>query len=186
MFCLFPPRFTRRSHGWPWTRGLLDLLQALKLADVDNRVRTATGPQGRDGWRETYRHLHHDLRPLRTEVHHLFGNDEHACVSTTLHAVHVASTMPLLAGVPVTGRQVAWHFTHVFRVATGASSSTGPPETTSACCSSWEPGHRPADQSPDADKSSYVTSSVTTRSSRRFSRRTRPTGVTVPEVSLPC
>ena len=37
----------------------------------------------------------------------------------TLHGTHRASTMPLLADTPVTGRSAAWAFIHIWRVADG-------------------------------------------------------------------
>ena len=99
-----------------WERGDETLFDDLVAEDFVNH---AAGPQGRAGWRETLRHLAHDLSQVRVEVHRLFGDHEYACVDMTLHGLHVDSTMPLLVGVPVTGRQVAWRFTHVFRIADG-------------------------------------------------------------------
>ena len=37
----------------------------------------------------------------------------------TLQGTHRASTMPLLADAPVSGRPVAWRFIHIWRVADG-------------------------------------------------------------------
>ncbi len=82
-------------------------------------VNHAAGPQGRDGWRATFDHLHRDLADVRTERHHLVVDRDLVALHMTLHARHVGSTMPLLAGVPVTGTQVAWEFQHLFRIESG-------------------------------------------------------------------
>ena len=37
----------------------------------------------------------------------------------TVHGTHRASTMPLLADVPPSGRPAAWTFIHIWRVADG-------------------------------------------------------------------
>ena len=86
---------------------------------AEDFVNHAAGPQGRAGFRATVEHVERDLPVLGVEVHHVFGDEEHVCVRRTLRAVHAGSTMPLLRGVPVTGREVSWTSTHVFRVADG-------------------------------------------------------------------
>lgn len=82
-------------------------------------VQHAAGPQGRDGLRQTAAVLDHDLGPGHLEVHHCVAEDDVVAVHLTLHGHHRASTMPLLASVPVTGREVSWTFQHLFRVADG-------------------------------------------------------------------
>jgi lactoylglutathione lyase len=82
-------------------------------------VNHAAGPQGRDGWRATFDHLHRDLADVRMEHHHLLVDGDHVALHLTLHGRHVGSTMPLLAGVPVTGAEVAWTFQHLFRISGG-------------------------------------------------------------------
>jgi predicted ester cyclase len=86
---------------------------------AENYVNHAATPQGREGWRETIRHVGHDIRRTGTDIDHLFGDDEYACLHMTMHGVHEASTMPLLTGVAVTGREVTWRYIHIFRVADG-------------------------------------------------------------------
>jgi len=86
---------------------------------AEDYVNHAAGPQGREGWRQTLQHVNHDIRQTGVEVHHLFGDDQFACVHMTMHGVHEASTMPLLTGVPVSGREVTWRYIHIFRVANG-------------------------------------------------------------------
>ena len=86
---------------------------------AESYVNHAATPQGREGWRETIRHVGHDLRRTGSDVHHLFGDDHYACLHMTLRGVHEASTMPLLTGVAVTGREIAWVYIHIFRVADG-------------------------------------------------------------------
>ena len=76
-------------------------------------------PQGRDGWRTTFDALHHDLGAFTVEDHHVLTDGDLAAVHSTLHGTHVASTMPLLAGVPVSGADVAWEFQHLFRIEDG-------------------------------------------------------------------
>ena len=82
-------------------------------------VNHAAGPQGRDGWRVTFEHLRHDLGDFTLEEHQVLADGDRVAVHLTLHGRHVASTMPLLTGVPVTGAEVAWEFVHVFRVEDG-------------------------------------------------------------------
>jgi predicted ester cyclase len=82
-------------------------------------VNHAAGPQGRDGLRTILGILEVDLGPITPEQHHLFGEGDLATQHLTLHGTHRASTMPLLAGVPVSGRPAAWTFIHIWRVADG-------------------------------------------------------------------
>jgi lactoylglutathione lyase len=91
---------------------------AYDLVAVD-LVQHAAGPQGRDGLRLTLGVVDHDLDRPRPEVHHLFAVEDLVTVHLTLHGTHVASTMPLLAGVPVTNRAVAWTYIHIWRVSDG-------------------------------------------------------------------
>jgi predicted ester cyclase len=86
---------------------------------AEDYVNHAATPQGREGWRETIRHVGQDIRRTGTDVHQLFGDDQYACLHMTMHGVHEASTMPLLTGVAVTGRQVTWRYIHIFRIADG-------------------------------------------------------------------
>jgi lactoylglutathione lyase len=86
---------------------------------AEDYINHAAGPQGRDGWRQTLRHVNNDIRQTGIEIHQVFGDDEFACVHMTMHGVHEASTMPLLDGVAVSGRDVAWRYIHIFRVANG-------------------------------------------------------------------
>jgi len=82
-------------------------------------VQHAAGPQGREGLRVTAQVLDHDLGPLRGDLHHVLAEGDTVAVHLTLHGRHRASTMPLLSGVPVTDRPVAWAFVHLFRVVDG-------------------------------------------------------------------
>ena len=86
---------------------------------AEGLVQHAAGPQGREGLRATVAVLEHDLGPGRLEVHHVVAEGDTVVVHLTLHGVHRASTMPLLTGVPVTGREVRWAFVHLFRVTDG-------------------------------------------------------------------
>ena len=82
-------------------------------------VNHAAGPQGRDGLAWILRTIDHDLGPITVEQHHLVGSGDVVAQHLTLHGTHRESTMPLLAGVPPSGRPVAWRFMHVWRVADG-------------------------------------------------------------------
>lgn len=91
---------------------------ALDLVAPD-LVQHAAGPQGRAGWQATLATVAHDLGDPTTEVHAVVAQDDTVVVHLTLHGTHRASTMPLLTGIPVTGRPVHWTFMHRFRVADG-------------------------------------------------------------------
>ena len=101
--------------------------QATQLRDdsalgfvAEDLVQHAAGPQGRDGLRQTLATLDHDLdRPTAT-VHRVVAQHDLVVVQLTVHGRHVASTMPLLAGLPPTGNAVAWDFVHIWRVADGS------------------------------------------------------------------
>ena len=110
---------TRRvvtEFGERFAAGDTSVWDDLVAADFVNH---AAGPQGRDGWRATFDHLRHDLGDLTMEEHHVLADGDHAAVHMTLRGRHLASTMPLLTGVPVTGAEIAWTFLHLFRVADG-------------------------------------------------------------------
>jgi lactoylglutathione lyase len=92
---------------------------AFDLIDED-LVQHAAGPQGREGLRQTLATLDHDLdRPTAT-IHRVVAQHDLVVVHLTLHGRHVASTMPLLAGLPPTWSAVAWDFVHIWRVTGGS------------------------------------------------------------------
>ena len=82
-------------------------------------VNHAAGLQGRDGLRQILRIIEADLGPTDLEQHHLIGEGDLVVQHVTLHGTHRASSMPLLAGTPATGRPAAWTFIHIWRVADG-------------------------------------------------------------------
>ena len=88
------------------------------LVAVD-MVNHAAGPQGRDGLEHILGTIDNDLGPVTIEQHHLIGEGDLVAQHVTLHGTHRASTMPLLADVPVSGRPMAWRFIHIWRVADG-------------------------------------------------------------------
>ena len=92
------------------------VLDDLVAADLVNH---AAGPQGREGLRQILQTIEADLGPTRLEQHHLIGEGDLVVQHVTLHGTHRASSMPLLADVPVTGRPAAWSFIHIWRVADG-------------------------------------------------------------------
>ena len=79
----------------------------------------AAGPQGRNGLKTILRTIEVDLGPTELEQHHLIGEVDLVVQHVTLRGTHRASTMPLLADAPVTGRSAAWTFIHIWRVADG-------------------------------------------------------------------
>jgi predicted ester cyclase len=88
------------------------------LVDAD-MVNHAAGPQGRDGLKRILRIIDDDLGPVTIEQHHLIGEGDLVAQHLTVHGTHRASTMPLLAGTPVSGRTTAWRFIHIWRVEKG-------------------------------------------------------------------
>jgi predicted ester cyclase len=101
--------FRRQQAGDPTS---LDLV-------APDMVNHAAGPQGRDGLDLILRTIDEDLGPVTLEQHHLLGEGDLVAQHVTLHGVHRASTMPLLADAPVSGRPVTWTFIHLWRVADG-------------------------------------------------------------------
>ncbi len=88
------------------------------LVAVD-MVNHAAGPQGRDGLKRILRTIDDDLGPVTVEQHHLIGEGDLVAQHLTLHGTHRASTMPLFANVPASGRPTAWTFIHIWRVVDG-------------------------------------------------------------------
>ena len=86
---------------------------------AEDFVNHAAAPQGREGLRATYSVLRHDLGDFTTEEHQVVADGDRVVVHMTLQGRHGASTMPLLAGVPVTGAPVDWSFIHIWRVQDG-------------------------------------------------------------------
>jgi lactoylglutathione lyase len=87
---------------------------------AEDFVQHAAGPQGRDGFRQTVATLDHDLDHPTATVHRVVTQDDLVVVHLTMHGRHVASSMPLLAGLPPTGREIEWDFIHIWRVADGS------------------------------------------------------------------
>ena len=86
---------------------------------AEDMVNHAAGPQGRAGLAWIVRTIEHDLGPVTVEQHHLVGDGDTVAQHMTLHGTHRASTMPLLADVPPSGRPVAWRFIHIWRAGDG-------------------------------------------------------------------
>ena len=74
-------------------------------------------PSARDVVEELYRRQQagHDAAALDD----LVADGDLVAQHLTLHGTHRASTMPLLADTPVSGRPVAWTFMHLWRVEDG-------------------------------------------------------------------
>jgi predicted ester cyclase len=86
---------------------------------AEDMVNHAAGPQGREGLKSILRTIDADLGPVTLQQHHLIGEGDLAAQHVTLHGTHRASTMPLLSGIPASGRRAAWTFIHLWRVADG-------------------------------------------------------------------
>jgi predicted ester cyclase len=86
---------------------------------AEDMVNHAAGPQGRSGLAQILRAIDHDLGPVTLEQHHLIGDGDTVAQHLTVHCTHRASTMPLLADVPPSGRAATWTFIHIWRVADG-------------------------------------------------------------------
>lgn len=86
---------------------------------AEDMVNHAAGPQGRNGLKRILANIEHDLGPVTIEQHHLLGDGDLVAQHLTLRGTHRASTMPLLADAPVSGRPTAWTFIHLWRVADG-------------------------------------------------------------------
>ncbi len=91
---------------------------ALDLVATD-MVNHAAGPQGREGLDRILGIIQEDLGPVTVEQHHLIGEGDLVAQHLTVRGTHRASTMPLLAETPVSGRSMAWEFIHIWRVADG-------------------------------------------------------------------
>jgi predicted ester cyclase len=87
---------------------------------AEDFIQHAAAPQGREGLRQTLATLDHDLDHPTATIHRVVAQDDLVVVQLTMHGRHVASTMPLLAGLPPTGNPVAWEFIHIWRVADGS------------------------------------------------------------------
>lgn len=96
--------------------GDADVLDDLVAEDLVNH---AAGLQGRDGLRQILRTIEDDLGPITVEQHHLIGDGDLVAQHVTLRGTHRGSRMPLLAAVPVSGREASWTFIHIWRVADG-------------------------------------------------------------------
>lgn len=84
---------------------------------AEDLIQHAAGPQGREGLQRTLATLEHDLDGPTATIHRVIAQDDLVVVHLTLHGRHVASTMPLLADLPPTGKAIAWDFIHIWRVA---------------------------------------------------------------------
>ena len=95
--------------------------ERLVLDDLvaEDMVNHAAGLQGRSGLARILSTIDHDLGPVSLEKHHLIGDGDIVAQHLTLHGTHRASTMPLLADVPPSGRPAMWTFIHIWRVAEG-------------------------------------------------------------------
>jgi lactoylglutathione lyase len=95
------------------------VIDELVAEDMVNHAAPPTR-QGRQGWSDIVATIEADLgEDFTVEHHHLVAEGELVSHHMTVHGRHQASTMPLLAGVAVTGNDVAWTFMHLWRVVGG-------------------------------------------------------------------
>jgi predicted ester cyclase len=87
---------------------------------AEDFIQHAAGPQGREGLRQTLATLDGDLDHPTATIHRVVAQDDLVVVHLTMHGRHVASSMPLLAALPPTGKTVEWDFIHIWRVADGS------------------------------------------------------------------
>lgn len=86
---------------------------------AEDMVNHAAGPQGREGWKQIISTIENDLGQIEVEHHRLIAEGDLVAHHMTMTGTHQASTMPLLAGVPVTHKPVAWTYIHIWRIADG-------------------------------------------------------------------
>lgn len=88
---------------------------------ADDMINHAAGPlrQGREGWKQIIATISNDLGPFEIENHRFIADGDLVAHHMTMRGIHQASTMPLLAGVSVTLKPVAWTYIHIWRVAEG-------------------------------------------------------------------
>jgi predicted ester cyclase len=87
---------------------------------AEDLVQHAAGPQGREGLRQTLAVLDRDLGHPTATIHRVVAQDDLVVVHLTMHGHHVASSMPLLAGLLATANAITWDFIHIWRVADGS------------------------------------------------------------------
>ncbi len=85
----------------------------------EDMVNHAGGPQGRQGWKQIIAVITNDLGKFDVEHHTFIAEGDLVAHHMTMVGTHQASTMPLLAGVPVTRKPVSWTHIHIWRVADG-------------------------------------------------------------------
>jgi predicted ester cyclase len=86
---------------------------------AEDMVNHAAGPQGRAGLRRILETIERDLGPISYEQHHLVADGDLVVQHVTVHGTHRGSSMPLLDGLPVSGRAASWRFIHIWKVAGG-------------------------------------------------------------------
>ncbi len=88
---------------------------------AEDMVNHAAGPQrqGRDGWKQILANIDNDLGRCELQTHRVIADGDIVAHHITLTGTHQDSTMPLLAGVPVTHQPVTWTYIHIWRIADG-------------------------------------------------------------------
>lgn len=82
-------------------------------------VNHAAGPQGLEGWKQTWQAILSCFPDAQAETRVVLVDGEQAAVPMTLTGTHEGSGMPLLAGIEPTQRRIEWEFIHLFRVQGG-------------------------------------------------------------------
>lgn len=86
---------------------------------AEDMVNHGGGPQGRHGLKQIMAVIETDLGRIEIDHHHLVTEGDLVAHHMTIRGRHRASTMPLLAGVPVSYAQISWTFMHLWRVLDG-------------------------------------------------------------------
>jgi lactoylglutathione lyase len=103
--------FRRRAEG---DEAVIDELIA------EDMINHAAGPQERDGWKQILATIGDDLgEDISVEHHHFSAEGDLVAHHMTMRGRHVGSTMPLLAGLPVSDAEVSWTYIHIWRVVNG-------------------------------------------------------------------
>lgn len=102
-----------------FTRGAANDALVIDELIAPDMVNHAAGPQGREGWRQILETVRNDLGDATIEHHRMIAEGEFVTHHMTMHGRHLASTMPLLAGIAPTGLDVTWTYIHIWRVVDG-------------------------------------------------------------------
>jgi predicted ester cyclase len=96
-----------------FVRGASDELVSLMADDFHD---TVSGRHGPAVWDTVRAWMEASFSDLVVELHAAAADGDRVLVWVTVHGTHVGSAFPWMEGRPATGRRVAWHQLHVFRL----------------------------------------------------------------------